>query len=396
MKISVSTIFKVSLLFFFLNSMYMWVTWHAPTHYIGVVVLFVMLIYFKLEKVKLAFTFQKLIGALALLLGSYLGHSFEGIVPFVGHGFIVLPCLFLLFVDEAKIHTDLLDFITSFFALLLPISFIVFILSFMGLPRIGVLIAPSDFYPPYDNFLLSVRTTAYNVRFNSIFLEPGHLGMILAYLLYAQKFNFKKDKRLIVILVFAVFTLSLAAYVLILLGYVINLFAHKRLRFDVMFSGLLFLGLLYLVAVNYNNGENLLNEYFFERLQPSEDKGFSGNNRTYGYLDQFYELAIEHKELVLWGIGVKNYNFISENYYFGGAGIKVFVLRHGLISVLLVFGAYLLMGLSLSKNRRYVLGFVLLFAFSFWQRAYPFWASWLILFMTGIAQSQQQIDEKKI
>jgi len=147
---------------------------------------------------------------------------------------------------------------------------------------------------------------------------------------------------------------------------------------------IILMGVLYIIAINYNDGNNLLNNWFFDRLTPSEDKIIAGNNRTFGILDDFYEIFITHKSLLLWGLGVDNYNFIVETIYFGGAGIKIYILRQGLVSVFLVFLAYLFIGFSISKNWRYTLCFVLLFAISFWQRAYPFWASWLIPLIAGI------------
>lgn|SRR5690554_1291836 len=393
MRISLYFIFKASLLFYFLDSMHLWVTWHVPTHYIGFVVFLVILLYVSLEKVKLKLTPSRTLGAVLLLVASYIGYTLNNFGAYLGPIFTLLPIALLLYIDDPKIHKDLLDFIVNFFAVMLPISFFVFLLTFIGLPSLGKLTPTSDFYIPFNNYLFSVKSPMYGVRFGALFLEPGHLGMISAYLLFAMKFNLK-DVRVLVIFIFSLFTFSLAAYVLIIIGYVINLFAHKRLKFRIVLLGLFLFGFLYLIAVNYNDGENLLNESLFERLKPSEDKLIAGNNRTFGHFDGFYELVMENKNLILWGIGVDNYNFIIEHYNFGGAGIKIYILRQGLVSVLLVFGGYLIMGLSLSKNRRYSLGFVLLLALSFWQRAYPFWASWLILFISGIASTNEKIPNE--
>jgi len=154
---------------------------------------------------------------------------------------------------------------------------------------------------------------------------------------------------------------------------------------------IILMGVLYIIAINYNDGNNLLNDWFFARLTPSEDKIIAGNNRTFGMVDDFYEIFTKHQNLLLWGLGVDNYNFIVETVHFGGAGIKIYILRQGLVSVFFVFLGYLFIGFSISKNWRYTLCFILLFAISFWQRAYPFWASWLILFISGITLSNKKI-----
>ncbi len=131
---------------------------------------------------------------------------------------------------------------------------------------------------------------------------------------------------------------------------------------------------------------------FFSRLEPSEDKLIAGNNRTYGSFDDFYKLAIDYKDILLWGIGVDNYDMITQETRFGGAGIKVFIIRHGLIAALCYFMGYLFIGLALSgKNKRYFIGFILLFSFSFLQRAYPFWTSWLMPLILGVISFESKL-----
>lgn len=388
MRISFFFFFKLAVLLMFLDSMHLWVTWNIPTHYIGVIVFSVMISYVILTGVKLRVSFKRGIGAVLLITAFLLGYNLNSLGTVLGPVFTVLPCLLLLFISDSKILLDTFNFIVNFFAILLPISLFVFLLTFIGLPRIGEITHFSDLYGSFDNFIFAFRSDYYGYRFSSVFLEPGHLGMILSYLLFALNYNFK-EVRVIILFVVALFTLSLAAYVLIFVGFVIKLLLYNELKFRVVLLGFIFLLLLNLLAINFNEGDNLLNNHFFARLQLDEERGFTGNNRTIGKLDDVYEIAMDNKELALWGIGVDNYNLLKDNFRFGGAGIKVYVVRQGFVSVLLVFAAYFLMGLSLSNNRRYVFCFVLLLAISFWQRAYPFWASWIIAFIGGIALTNE-------
>lgn len=388
MRISFYFFFKLAVLLIFLHSMHIWISWNIPTHYIGIAVSFIMLFYVLLTRVKLRVTFKKVLGAGLLLTAYFLGYTLDSVSAAIGPLFIFFPSLLLLFISNSKIPVDTFNFIVSFFAVLLPISLFVFLLSFIGLPPVGQVTHFSGLYGTYDNYIFAFRSNMYGYRFSSVFLEPGHLGMILSYMLFALRFNFK-DVRVIILFVASLFTFSLAAYVLIFIGYIFKLLLYRELRFRVVLLGSISLCLLYLIAVNFNDGENLLNNHFFARLQPDGERGFAGNNRTYGKLDDIYEVAIRHKDLVLWGIGVDNFNILKDNFDFGGAGIKVYVLRQGLVSVLLVFAAYLFMGLSLSKKKQYTLCFVLLLALSFWQRAYPFWTSWIITFMGGIALTNE-------
>jgi len=68
-------------------------------------------------------------------------------------------------------------------------------------------------YSEYANYLLLIKGVFYDIRFNSIFLEPGHLGMISSFMLFANGYNFKK-KECWVILFAIILSLSLAGYVL--------------------------------------------------------------------------------------------------------------------------------------------------------------------------------------
>lgn len=385
MRISFYFIFKTSILLLFLHSMNFWLTWSVPTAYIGFFVTLVMISYSVIAKVKYEFTLSKIIGAAFLLSAFYIGYTLDSFGAIMGPVFILFPCMLLLFMKSSKIPIDVLDFIANFFAVILPISLFVFLLTFINLPSLGKITPQTDFYGNFDNYIFALRSEFYGIRFSSVFIEPGHLGMISAYLLYALKFNLK-DIRVLIILFSSLFTLSLAAYLLILIGYVFNLFASKRLKVRSVIGVIILMGVLYIIAINYNDGNNLLNDWFFARLTPSEDKIIAGNNRTFGMVDDFYEIFTKHQNLLLWGLGVDNYNFIVETVHFGGAGIKIYILRQGLVSVFFVFLGYLFIGFSISKNWRYTLCFILLFAISFWQRAYPFWASWLIPFIAGVQQ----------
>lgn len=368
----------------FLHSMHVWFFWHINNLYIGFLISVLVLFYVLFEPVKLKFSFFRVLAVILLFIAYNLG-SVIGVKSVITKFLIILPVIVLIHIEDKKIHKELLDFIANFFAVLIPISLLVFGLSFVGLPVIKYIPPPIVQYgSDFRCYIFAMRSNFYGIRFASIFLEPGHLGMISAYLLYALNFNLK-DIRVIIILIGTLFTLSLAAYVLVILGFVLHLYANKKLKISYIVSGFLFFAILYGISITYNDGDNLLYNAFFARLEPSEDKLIAGNNRTYGKLDDFYELALEHKELVLWGIGHKNFEMIAQKTDFGGAGIKVFMLRQGLVALISVFMAYVLMGLTISKkNKRYLIGFIILLSFSFLQRAYPFWTSWLIPFILGI------------
>ena len=62
-----------------------------------------------------------------------------------------------------------------------------------------------------------------------------------------------------------------------------------------------------------------------------------------------------------------------------GAGYKLYVMQKGIIGILLVLLAYFYI-YRYSGDKRLTLGLLLVYIAAFWQRAYPFWYSWLVIF----------------
>lgn len=100
----------------------------------------------------------------------------------------------------------------------------------------------------------------YQIRFCSIFLEPGYIGTLLSFLLYVGKFDFKKRYNLI-LLVALVLTISLAGFVISAMGWVfIKLQEGKPIKR--LFYILAVLGCIYWGGISYNGGRNVLNEKY--------------------------------------------------------------------------------------------------------------------------------------
>jgi hypothetical protein len=384
MKKLIYFLYKTSLLLLFLASMHSWFTWNIKTHYIGLVVTFISLIFIWIYRIKLRLTGALLLGGILLIVSGTLGLNFENSQGLLGPVFLVIPCYFLFLINDDKILNDIFQFITNFFTLLLPIS----LLTFWGaqmefVPSFGKISYPGiASYPDYNNYILSIVSSTDNFRFSSIFLEPGHLGMILSFLLFALRFNFKSTK-VKVILISALFTFSLAAYVLIFLGFILSLFVNGKLQLKYLIIVLITMSVIYMGAQNYNDGNNPLNNLIIERLKFDEEKGISGNNRIYGVTDEYFNDLVTSSDF-WWGIGIEEYRYLMETLPFGGAGWKVYILQNGFLSLLLVSIAYFIIGISVGNDRKYTIAFIIILFFAFIQRAYPLWASWLIPFALGI------------
>jgi len=396
-KYKAQRLYNFSLLLLFLSSMHVWFFWKIKPHYIAVFITLISIYFIRVNNISLKYSKNIIIAFLLLIISGMFGLGSKFGTGHLAPLFLIIPIYILTCINDKQLHQSLLNYITNFFAYLLPISLFVYVVSyFLSIPDIGK-ISPSNSgdYSSYLNYIICLKNTyRYNYRFSAIFMEPGHLGMIMSYLLYAQKYNFK-DNRVKIILVASLFTLSLAAYMLIFLGYLLYLYSERKINVKYVFAVFISISILWLLSAYYNGGDNFLYEKIFERLKYDPDNLIAGNNRTYGVTDTFFLKMIKTK-FFWFGIGFDNYIALMEVANFGGAGWKAYIMQRGFLSLLLVIIGYLFLGFSFNEHRRYTIGFTILFAISFWQRAYPLWASWLIPYCMGISIHGINLKMKKV
>lgn len=249
-------------------------------------------------------------------------------------------------------------------------------LDYFSLPGIPIQMGDGrdDSYYFYNYYIFLDRIMIESNRFQSIFLEPGYLGTMLALMLYANKFNWHSWYNWI-LLAGLVFSQSLAGYATFAIGYLLyqGVQGFSIMKYVVP---LFFLSLFVYSMQYYNNGDNYINHNILERLtDESNDKYiFKGSIRTDDYTSQIFHDAFSSGDL-LFGI--------NKDLPIDGAGYRIFFLQKGIISALLYFFAYRGMAL-MTQNRKYSLFFLLLIVITFWQAAYPFSYSWIIPFLLGI------------
>src|SRR5690606_22133604 len=182
-----------------------------------------------------------------------------------------------------------------------------------------------------ENYILFIQVQHdFLVRFYSIFDEPGTLGTLCAFVLYGNRYNFKNRANL-VILIGAIFTFSLAFYLLVILGlFIQNLRNVKKLLFAVI--GLIIVGstVLYLLADNETFQTAILGRF-------SDIEG-SIENRELATLDVYYNRFLSTPE----GIYGAGRNFLLSNpSLFKGQTYKFFVIEFGIIGSLILLITYL-------------------------------------------------------
>ena len=217
-------------------------------------------------------------------------------------------------------------------------------------------------------------------RFAGFFLEPGHLGTMCVFLLCINRFRLREFGNKI-LLAGVLFSLSLAAYGL-LVGAVIIYFIQMRKIIWIIIFGSLF-ATVGIISYFYNNGDNVLYQMIFHRIE-FEDGEMVGNNRTSMYFDAEFDKYLSSSK-VWTGMGrdafgsEKNAN---QNITIGCAGYKRYFFIRGVLGTVLL----LLFLVAYYWNYRsiWTLGFLIVFIVGNLIRDYPLKPIWLYLFILSL------------
>lgn len=271
-------------------------------------------------------------------------------------------------------------------SMILQVTFLLF-----GFPKINPIENSASNGYLYYNYIFLIHNYAintYQIRFCSIFLEPGYAATLFVFLLYANGINLK-DKYNKILTLALVLTLSLAGYVVYALAWVFTALHKGVIKKKYIATLLVFIG-SYFVAINYNEGDNILNNYIFSRLQINSEGQLEGNNRNTFVADDYFDFLTSNGEI--WtGIGDAGVSFINGgkgDYETGsstqilGAGYVIYFIKYGIISTLLALLGYIFLGLK--GNKHYNFSFIVLIGLTFWQASYPLSGSWLIPYIFGI------------
>ena len=291
--------------------------------------------------------------------------------------------LLILFYDSKNIAGHLKFLSISIAVILVPgmILWSAIKLGLFNLPGIPIQMGEevNNNYYFYNYFILLDRIMLESTRFQSIFLEPGYLGTMLAFLLYANKFRWKLWYNCIILLGL-VLSQSLAGYATFGIGYLLYLkaqgFSIKKYAIPLLFLIMFVFSMQY-----YNNGDNYINHNIFERVTDESNKKylFDGSDRTSDDTDELFLEAFTNGNLVFG---------INKDLEVDGAGYKIFFLQKGIIAALLYFLVYRIISL-MTRNKNYSLFFLILIIITFWQAGYPFSYSWIIPYILGIILDNQ-------
>ena len=288
----------------------------------------------------------------------------QNIVPFIisTASLCMFYCMFRI---DKEIAEKSLTKICKVFAGFLIISILFFFLHFIGVNLPNVSVERGNYsYTNFFFFLLDDREL-WNIlipRFNSVFLEPGHMGTTIIMLLATQIGKWKKWYN-VVLFVALLMSFSLAAYCLGVMLLFLRLWMLRR-KIVLKVLGLVsFLGIIVGGSFVYNDGDNMLNNLIVMRLEVSDTgDDFKGNNRVSEDFEKEFESFLGSSDVL----------FGREMDYegWGNSGYRVYIYDYGMAGFALFLLFYFFAFRTGRDIRAITTAFVLAMT-NFWIRGYP-------------------------
>ena len=311
----------------------------------------------------------------------------QNIVPFIisTASLCMFYCMFRI---DKEIAEKSLTKICKVFAGFLIISILFFFLHFIGVNLPNVSVERGNYsYTNFFFFLLDDREL-WNIlipRFNSVFLEPGHMGTTIIMLLATQIGKWKKWYN-VVLFVALLMSFSLAAYCLGVMLLFLRLWMLRR-KIVLKVLGLVsFLGIIVGGSFVYNDGDNMLNNLIVMRLEVSDTgDDFKGNNRVSEDFEKEFESFLGSSDVL----------FGREMDYegWGNSGYRVYIYDYGMAGFALFLVFYFFSFRTGRDIRAITTAFVLAMT-NFWIRGYPMLFAFLYPYFI-ISQMNNKLDTLK-
>lgn len=311
-----------------------------------------------------------------VILGLFTGFHFTSM-------FIVVAFIIAYFISNNE-GNHVISMLTKYLALSviisLPLWLIhqhVFQLPYYELIDVGSMKSQQGIM--YENYIFFIQCLGFEqLRFYSMFDEPGVLGTLSAFILWANHYDFKNKDNLI-ILIGAIFSYSMAFYIITIIGYILkNRFSLGKMFVSVLFMAIIGCSLFYILQ----DVEAFQNSIIY-RFTNFEEAGVE--SRTSDEINKVYDSLWASSDLFL---GKGSDYLISLNGM--GGSYKSFIIQYGFLGVIVIGLSYL----KLRKKRDYFenMTFVIMFI-SFLQRPDAFTAQMFILFSCIICKFS---SEKRI
>lgn len=384
----------------FLMSMRCWLGFEGRFTVYNYIFPFLMLFCAQTQIIRFEFKRRYILFAFLIYIGKmYMNVNAKGLLDVYGlasNFFPTLSILLMLCVSDSQ-KEEAFSYFVKWFGLIMIVGIPIYLLTLVSdIPSFGIIkthyggdIYGGDCYN-YLFYLKSVTHSQTGIdRYNGPFIEPGDLGCVASFLLFAAQFEFKKYKYLWAVLAGVIFSFSLAGVVLTGIGYLTTLFLHKKLSGAKLTLIIVSVLIVYCFGIYYKGGDNVINNAIIARLQLSDETGISGNNRTTLIKKEYFQDMLNNTDVnvLLFGYDKNTIAFLNEAGL--GAGYVTQIISTGLIGILCLILPYLYMAFK-SNYRKYSLIFFAIFILYMIQRTDAYWASLLLCYVYGIVINEQK------
>jgi len=367
------------ILFLLMEPYFMWNTGKLSM-YLSMIIILITALYFRnLQKKDL------IIIPLFIYCFIYM-YSYTNLFGLIGKSAI----LSILFLKESKV-LYYLKLLKKIMAIVFFISFITYILVIiLSLPIAHNLISPlnalkGSAYTQYPFLLLehSSNVKVLNIRFCSVFEEPGTVGSFAAMFLFADNYKLK-SKENIIIFIAGLLSMSFFFYVCSFIYFLyLSKFRMKIIYTVIILS--LFFGTRNNAAINY---------LIWDRFT-IEDGKVKGDNRSSINLDETYTDFLKSED-VLWGRGTI---FLENNEFMNSSSYKMTIISYGIVFFVLYCLSFLLLAIFTIKIPKYIIAYFILFIGMIYQRPgiiyYPAYIFVLIATIYSLKQVAIKNKSKK-
>lgn len=394
---------KISLVFFvlFLVSMNHWIGWnHKTAIYIICSIILVCLKF--LFSIPLIFNKTNITAISIVYVGHLLFNSNVLNNPLSIITQIATLLISVIFIISLPNNDKINIFkkITKWFAwLMIPALVIFFITLFIDIPTIWITDWSNEEqaargYGINYNYIFLLRPRFNYIesgapRFQGPFLEPGHLGMMCAFILYANKHDYS-NKYNKIILLSLILSLSLAGWLLGIIGYLFSRYYEKKVTLSSLLKYMLLLIIFFSYANYYNDGNNVLNDKIVSRLQIDEEGNLTGDNRNSKYTNVLLANMSSDVKTFLWGYNRDYIESLQDSFEtrIGGSGMRLDLVKHGFIPVSILLLFYFYAAFSTNDKLLAILTCIFLFLLAF-QRFYPTWFAWIICYYAALTNTKK-------
>ena len=235
-------------------------------------------------------------------------------------------------------------------------------------------------------------------RLCGIYDEPGRVGTISALFLAAEKYEFKKKWKNIVLLIGGILTLSLAFFLMIGIGEIIKLFKEKKTKQALIILLAIFAFFVFL-KIDFTN----VAISSFQQRFAITTSGLAGYNRTDSLFDSIFSSYLKDSDIfsLLFGNGDGTiYKLVTEAGIGTASSYKCLIYDFGFLGTLLyllwiIFYSYI----YLLKNKSFstfIMINVLMILCTIYQRPNMFNPSYIIIPLCAISMYTIKENETEL